>query len=136
MTLFSAIFKLPKENDTIFYPQLHYCGLIKEKMEEETMVQVKFYGFLREKFGAKKVEIDKANTISDIFIELKGRFGEERLKSVLSSIENLEIRKNIIVLKNGKNVLNVDEPVKREDEISIMPFLGGGILKPKKYVKK
>ena len=90
------------------------------------MVLVKFYGSLREKFGVKKVEIDHANTIGDVFEELKERFGEKKLKSILSSLEKLEIRENIIVLKNGKNVSDMDEPVKSEDEISIMPFVGGG----------
>ncbi|MGQ4892715.1 MAG: MoaD/ThiS family protein [Candidatus Njordarchaeia archaeon] len=90
------------------------------------MVQVKFYGFLRDKFGIKAIKISNAITVREVFHILENRFGKEALKSIFDSIEDFVIKRNIIVLKNGKNVLNPNEPVNPNDEISIMPFLGGG----------
>jgi len=41
-------------------------------------------------------------------------------------LENGQIRKHVIVTKNGQIMINMDEPVSEQDNVAIFPPVAGG----------
>jgi len=91
-------------------------------------VTVKFYAHLRELVGQKatvELDVEQGATISDLLDEL---FLDSRIKKVLLD-ENQEIKSDITILKNGREIgflAGIETRLDPGDEISVFPIVAGG----------
>ncbi|NPA40082.1 MAG: MoaD/ThiS family protein [Thermodesulfobacteria bacterium] len=92
-------------------------------------VKVKLFTLLRLEFGVSEVELEfekEPVSLKEVLHELSKRFGEKFLSKL---VENENLKVGTIILKNGKNVLELDginTLVQDGDELSLFPPGGGG----------
>ncbi len=90
------------------------------------MVTVKFFGYLREKAGKKSIEIHRVKNLKSLFNEVKRLLGDKFIHYIFNDLEKFDLKRDIIILVNGKTVNDPNKELAYEDIVAIMPFLGGG----------
>ena len=92
-------------------------------------LKVKLFTLLRLEFGVSELELEFSKEevrLKEVLEVLGKRFGKKFLDKLL---ENGELKTGVIILKNGKNVLELDRLntlLKDGDELSLFPPGGGG----------
>lgn len=96
-------------------------------MENLNSVQVTFYTSLRQVVGQRTVEIPAAITVRDLIREIVQAYPD--LEPVLIS-DGGQLLTHISILVNGRDIRhlesNYDYQLKRGDQVSKIPALGGG----------
>lgn len=87
-------------------------------------VHFRFFSFLKQKVGQREKDFDlpPGSTLKDalkLIFEKTGLTQEELLKEG-------EIRRNLIILINGKSVTELSYKLSEGEEVSLMPSIGGG----------
>ena len=91
-------------------------------------VAVTFYAYLREITGKKEkfvIDIGERATIAELLEEL---CSESKVRIALLD-ENLQLKSEITILKNGREIKFLDGPdtvLVPGDEISVFPMVAGG----------
>ena len=93
------------------------------------LVRIRFFGGIREFTGKKwmTLELPEDITVRDVIYELTRQLNPKLLEKILD--ENEEVRSEIIVLLNGRNIRNLNgfkTEVKEDDIVSIFPVASGG----------
>lgn len=93
-------------------------------------MRVQFFALLRKDAGTGVAEVSAGPATAEVgglVAALSARFGPAFDRWVLD--ENRDLRPDIIVLVNGRNVRFLDglrTPLKEEDEVAIFPPVAGG----------
>ncbi len=90
-------------------------------------VKIKLFATLRKKTGTGELEFE-ASDVKEALEELVSEF-EELEDVIFESRDNEELKENITVIKDGRNIIyldGLDTELKPEDSISVFPSVGGG----------
>lgn len=90
-------------------------------------LELRFFATFREAVGTKTVsrEVDDGSTVGDVLYELESAY--DGLEGQL--VENGDLRPQINVLKNGREVLHIDgmeTSLEDGDTLSVFPPVAGG----------
>lgn len=87
-------------------------------------VQVRFFSFLKQKVGNRENDFDlpSDSTLEKLFHHLFTHTG----LTCGDLLRDGGIRKNLIVLVNGKSITGLSHKLSEGDEVSLMPSIGGG----------
>lgn len=90
-------------------------------------MRVRFFALLRKDTGTGLAEVSAAEDVGGLLAALSARFGPAFDRWVID--ENGDLRPDIIVLVNGRNVRflgGLRTPLKEDDEVAIFPPVAGG----------
>jgi len=89
-------------------------------------MRILFFAYFRDYTGTKEVELEGCKTVRELLKELSQRYGKKFEKEVFIGDE---LSHKVIILVNGRSVLNMDgieTRLSEEDTISIFPVVAGG----------
>lgn len=88
-------------------------------------MKVQYFATLR-KITGRQEEFIEATTVGDLLEKIIGKYGNEFRNAIYDSGG---FRKGVIILKNGKNIIylnNLDTELDEGDTVSIFPPVAGG----------
>jgi len=89
-------------------------------------VKITFYGALRRETGERETEVE-ASTLREALSRLTAKYGERFRERIYDETGNT--RRFINIYVNGKDMrflAHLDTTLKHEDEVLIIPAVGGG----------
>ena len=104
-----------------------------------TIVQVRYFGKLRELLGVKKEEytVEEETTLADLLVShipewhsvVSKTWAETLFKTIKGEMaqnrNGIPVLRNYLIIINGKSA-KLNERLKEGDEVAIMPPFGGG----------
>ena len=104
-----------------------------------TVIQVKYFGKLRELLGVKKEEytVKEGTTLADLLLsciperhlETSKTWAESLFRTVKGEIarnkDGTPVLDNYLIIINGKSA-KLNDRLKEDDEVAVMPPFGGG----------
>lgn len=90
-------------------------------------IKVLFFAIFREKYGLKETKLEFNGTLDGFLIALGKKVSPEIVEDIFDSHVK-EIRDNLVVMINGKNVKDIKGKIKfnNNDVVAIFPPVGGG----------
>ncbi len=90
---------------------------------------LELFATLREKYSAKKVEVEFSGSIHDFFISASKKLGRELLEDVYSDLKNRVFRDDRMITINGRNIKDIKgiPELKDGDNIALFPPIAGGL---------
>jgi MoaD family protein len=90
-------------------------------------IKVLFFAIFREKYGLKETNLEFNGTMDGFLDALGNKVSPEIVEDIFDSHAK-EIRDNLVVMINGKNVKDIKGKIKfnNNDVVTIFPPVGGG----------
>ncbi len=86
-------------------------------------IKIKLYGPLRSQTGKSYIEVEAQNVL-DIFVFIDRNYGTNISQRLASWGTNIDASMQIVI--NGEIVRELDAKIQPDDDIKIIPMIGGG----------